>query len=536
LYDRQSARILIIDDEKGMLDLLSYELGGQGYQVVTAQNGREGLERVKRDRFQLVITDVKMPGMDGVEVLQEIKKLDPDLEVIMTTGFGTIETAVAAMKKGAYDFIQKPFNLNEVTNLIEKVLERSELKSLVALYEASKAIFSSVRIDSLLPILADLAQKLLRADDASIMLPGLDGKLAIAASRGLEGEAEKAARLALGERIALGQAAQEPVIFEGPIHRDPRFSDLRLKDSILSAVVCPLRSKDKVLGALCAARTASDVPFNYSDLRHAQIYLSQVAQAIDNARLVQELENKMEDLKGAYAELEKMKDELAQAEKLRAIGELAAGVAHELNNPLTTIIGLADLLIEDGDPSAERMQDFSSIKSQADRCRKIIVNLLHFARKQRFEMRQASVNEIMENTLELVKYELQSSGIEMVKELDQAVPTTRLDPNRIQQVFLNLVTNARDALAGRERPKLVVRSSYAGDLIRVSVSDNGSGIPEKVLQRIFDPFFTTKDVGKGTGLGLSISFGIVKDHGGAIRAESREGEGTAFTVELPVTI
>ena len=124
----------------------------------------------------------------------------------------------------------------------------------------------------------------------------------------------------------------------------------------------------------------------------------------------------------------------------------------------------------------------------------------------------------------------------MVKELDQAVPTTRLDPNRIQQVFLNLVTNARDALAGRERPKLVVRSSYAGDLIRVSVSDNGSGIPEKVLQRIFDPFFTTKDVGKGTGLGLSISFGIVKDHGGAIRAESREGEGTAFTVELPVTI
>src|SRR3989338_4901619 len=110
-----------------MLDLLSYELGGQGYQVVTAMNGREGLERVKRDRFQLVITDVKMPGMDGVEVLQEIKKLDPDLEVIMTTGFGTIETAVAAMKKGAYDFIQKPFNLNEVTNLIEKVLERSEL-------------------------------------------------------------------------------------------------------------------------------------------------------------------------------------------------------------------------------------------------------------------------------------------------------------------------------------------------------------------------------------------------------------------------
>ena len=142
MYDRQSARILIIDDEKGMLDLLSYELGGQGYQVVTAMNGREGLERVKRDRFQLVITDVKMPGMDGVEVLQEIKKLDPDLEVIMTTGFGTIETAVAAMKKGAYDFIQKPFNLNEVTNLIEKVLERSELKSLVALYEASKAIFS----------------------------------------------------------------------------------------------------------------------------------------------------------------------------------------------------------------------------------------------------------------------------------------------------------------------------------------------------------------------------------------------------------
>lgn len=543
MIDKKSAKILVIDDEQGIRDLLSYELGAQGYGVVTACNGEEGIEKLKRDKFHLVISDVKMPKMDGVKTLEAIKRIDPDIEVIMATGFGNIEIAVAAMKKGAYDFIQKPFNLDEIMNLVEKALEKSELKALVILYETSKAIFSAVKLEQLFPILIDLSLKLLKADDVSIMLLGEDQKLFIAACKGCEDEIKKKVRLALGERVA-GKVAEwrRSAILVGPLSKDSRFSDIQSRDEIKSSIICPLlsspalradeESKQEVLGVICMTRTQSQIPFNHTDLKHAHIFLSQIAQAIDNARLYRELEKKIEALKQSYAELSEIKDELVQTEKLASIGELASGVAHELNNPLTTIIGLVDLMIEEEGQPEETMQDFKTIKEQADRCRKIILNLLQFSRKQQFEMKVAQMNEIIEKTLGLLEYDLKSSGIEVVKELDRSIPLVKIDPNRIQQVFLNLINNARDALANRDHPKLVIRTENAKDKVKIYFMDNGCGIPETSLKKIFNPFFTTKQIGKGTGLGLSISFGIVKDFGGTIHVESKEGEGATFCVEL----
>ena len=142
-----SAKILVVDDELGIRDMLSYELSSHDYGVVTAVNGEDALEKLRREKFQLVISDVKMPRMDGMEMLEAIKKLDPDVEVIMSTGFGTIETAVSAMKKGAYDFIQKPFNIDEILVLIEKALEKNELKILLGVYETSKAVLASLKLD-----------------------------------------------------------------------------------------------------------------------------------------------------------------------------------------------------------------------------------------------------------------------------------------------------------------------------------------------------------------------------------------------------
>ena len=180
------SKILVIDDEQGIRDLLSYELGARGYEVVTAVNGEEGMQKLSQDKFHLVISDVKMPKMNGLQVLEAVKNIDSDIEVIMATGFGSVETAVLAMKRGAYDFIQKPFNLDEVVHLVENALEKSELRIMSALYEASKAIFSNVRLDDLLPVLVKQAMKLLKADSVSIMLMGDDGKLLLSASAGLD--------------------------------------------------------------------------------------------------------------------------------------------------------------------------------------------------------------------------------------------------------------------------------------------------------------------------------------------------------------
>ncbi len=534
MKDNKNIKILVIDDEQGIRDFLTYELASEGYVIVTANNGEEGVEKIKNEKFNLVISDIKMPKMDGMQALEMIKKIDPGIEVIMATGFGTVETAVASMKKGAYDFIQKPFNLEEIKSLIEKALEKAELKSLVALYETSRAIFASVKLSDLLPVLVKLSAQLLKADDVSIMLMGEDKKLYIAASQGLDDQIKKGVRLSLGDRVA-GKVAewQEPLIIVGSLAQDQRFADIESREAIRSSVIAPLVAKSGILGVLCAARTTNEIPFNGFDLHNAQIFLSQITQAIENARLYRELEDKMEALESAYAEMSRMKEDLVQAEKLAAIGELASGVAHELNNPLTSIIGLTDLLLMN-DNKEEDIQDFTTIKEQAHRCRKIILNLLQFARKQNFNMEYAQVKGVLEKTLELLHYELKTSGIELALELGTSLPLTKIDSSRIQQVFLNIISNAKDSLAHSPRPKLTIKTENVDGKIKVYFIDNGCGMPADVVNKIFDPFFTTKEVGKGTGLGLSVSYGIVHDHGGAITVQSKEGEGAAFCVELPV--
>ncbi len=279
--------LLVIDDEQGIRDLLRYELEARGYAVTTARCSEEALEIVGRQDIRLVISDVRMPGRGGLDTLDAIKRLKPDVEVILATGYGTVDTAVSAMKRGAYDFVQKPFNLDELLALVEKALEKGELRALVALHESSRAIFSSVRLEEMLAIVARLASQLLKADDASIMTMSPEGKLVVVAAVGMEkDDARKRARVALGERVA-GKVAlyKEPVIISGPLQDDPRFSDVESLREVRSSIVFPLSLKGEVLGVLNANRTANAEPFNSSDLRHATIFGSQIAQALHNAKL-----------------------------------------------------------------------------------------------------------------------------------------------------------------------------------------------------------------------------------------------------------
>ncbi|MBN1621972.1 MAG: response regulator [Endomicrobiales bacterium] len=532
--NREDLKILIIDDEKGIRDLLNYELGSQGYTVLSAKDGDEGLEMLKQNNIQLVISDVKMPKMDGIRMLEEAKKINPDIEVIMATGYGTIETAVQSMKIGAYDFIQKPFNIDEILLLIEKALEKAELKSLIALYETSKAIFSAVKLDDLLPNLIQLSIKLLKADDVSIMLFGEDKKLYIAASHGLNDEVKKGVRLEIGERVA-GKVVEwkEPCIISGPLVNDSRFSDIKGRDEIKSSIILPLISKKNVIGVLCASRTGSDMIFNNADQRYANIFASQISQAIENAQLYKQLENKIEALNDAYSKLSEMQTELVQAEKLAAIGELASGVAHELNNPLTVVIGLVQLMLEEQGIPDEKKMDLETIKEQAERCRRIILNLLQFSRKHETQKALVDIESIIEKSLELVEYDLKTSGLIIERAFGSSEKTVEADPFQIQQVFLNIINNAFHASKDVKEPKLIIKTRKIGNRLQVSFADNGTGIPEDIIKRVFDPFFTTKDVNKGTGLGLSISYGIIKEHGGDIYVQSEVGKGSTFFIDLP---
>ncbi len=530
-------KILVVDDERGIRDMLCNELGAAGYEVAKAADGAAALELMRGERFEVAICDINMPRMDGLKTLETMKKMDPDMEVIMATGYGSVETAVTAMKMGAYDYLQKPFHLSEMFALVRKALEKSDLRAVVGVYEASKAVFDSLDLGVLLPTICRIGKDVLRADDVSIMLEEDDGTLRLAASAGLEGVVKESARLSLGERVA-GRAAQwkQPLLIVGPLEKDPRFADVPSLRDVKSSIVYPLAIGGQVLGVLTFNRLRQEVPFSAPDLRNATIIGSQIAQAVYNAKLYRQLESRMAQLETAYRDLEETKNQLVQSEKLAAIGQLAAGVAHELNNPLTGIMGFAQLLLQEEGLSGQQKEDLEGIYKQSQRCRQIIQNLLQFSHRKEPKREPTQMVSLVESTLRLVRYDLVTSGVSVVHEAAEGLPRISADPNQLQQVFLNLLTNARQALEGRKDGRIVIKSEADGERVRVTFQDNGCGIPAEHINKVFDPFFTTKPVGKGTGLGLSISYGIVQQHGGTLRVESEPGQGTRFILEFPAML
>jgi two-component system NtrC family sensor kinase len=229
-----------------------------------------------------------------------------------------------------------------------------------------------------------------------------------------------------------------------------------------------------------------------------------------------------------------VQERLLQSEKMSSVGQLVSGVAHELNNPLTGIMGFAQLLLLKELDEASRKQ-VETIYAEAERASKIVSNLLTFARRRPAQKEAANLNTLIERVLELRNYDLRVRNIDVVLELEDGLPETMVDTNQIQQVMLNIIINAEQAMraAGGEG-KLRIRSRARDGVVLLSFSDSGPGMSAETLRRIFDPFFTTKAAGEGTGLGLTISYGIVEEHGGRIWAESDGKRGTTFCIELPV--
>jgi len=229
---------------------------------------------------------------------------------------------------------------------------------------------------------------------------------------------------------------------------------------------------------------------------------------------------------------------LRQTEKLAAMGSLLAGVAHELNNPLSVILGQAELLRRTAG-TGPLAQKADQIADAAGRCASIVGNFLALARQRPPERRRVVLNEVIREALDIVSYPLRMDGVDVVLDLDPELPVLMGDPHQLHQVVLNLVTNAQDAMRGNDGPRMMVVSSSfdkRARRVRLEVSDTGPGIPAAVRSRLFEPFFTTKPQGQGTGLGLSLCQGVVENHGGTIEAESEEGKGALFRVELPLEL
>ena len=241
-----------------------------------------------------------------------------------------------------------------------------------------------------------------------------------------------------------------------------------------------------------------------------------------------------EKVKQRTEELVAMHDRVAQSERLASLGMLAAGVAHEINNPLGGILSLTALNLEDMKPDDPNRENLEEVVRQTQRCRDIVRGLLEFSRQSRVSMELADLNKILEDALALVSRQAQFFNVQVVKDLDPELPAVMADKNEFQQVFINILVNAAQAMDERGTVTIVTRGLATDSSVEVRISDTGHGIPPERIARIFDPFYTTKTSKHGTGLGLSIAYGIVRRHQGTISVESQVGQGSTFIIRLPV--
>ena len=299
------------------------------------------------------------------------------------------------------------------------------------------------------------------------------------------------------------------------------------QDHMRAFLCVPINSRGRRLGALSLGRQISE-PFDERDVALVEATADQIGIALDNARLYSKTVRQLEELRRTQAQL-------VHVEKLSAVGELASGVAHEINNPLTTILGQAHLLLDHRDVTPYVRGRLTIIADEASRAARIVQNLLLFSRHYPPERRPCSLAEQVGRVLELKAYQLQQDQVEVLTDFEPT-GTVWADENQIQQVILNLVQNAHQAMLQQDDERiLTVRVRPCGDAVAIDLLDTGHGIAPEALPRLFDPFFTTKPPGEGSGLGLSVSYGIVAEHKGTLRGGNRlDRRGAIFTLELPV--
>lgn len=308
-----------------------------------------------------------------------------------------------------------------------------------------------------------------------------------------------------------------------------------------SEMCVAIRDGNKILGII-DVESSSRNAFTHNDFIALESLAGILASVITSADQYQRLQVTIDQLQSMQVELQarmeaqrSAENRLVQAAKLAAVGEMAAGIAHELNNPLTSVTGFAELALDAIPAESETHNDLEIVVREAGRARNVVRRLLDFARQSESTRARASLNEVIEDVVALSRHLIHTSGVELRLELDKNLPWVLVDVNQMKQVLVNLVHNALQAMPNGGELKIMSRSAARGgrDWVLVSVCDTGVGIPHSEQSRIFEPFYTTKGDHGGTGLGLSVTYGIITDHGGIIEVESEPGAGAKFTVWLP---
>ncbi len=522
------AHILVVDDEEPVLELLADILAEYPYHVDLASTGDDGIRRIREETYDLVLTDLNLPGTDGLGVLRAAKEKDPDIAVVLLTGNATVFNAIEALRKGAYDFVQKPFQLGELEAAFSRALERRafalrerqevEFRKKIAeaararqrtLYEIAKDITESLQLERTLTRIVERSLDLCSADQGLLfLLDEATGQLACWVDRGLEprdGEREQLIKLlaTLNAKALLMKSPIEETIEDGGSGPRP-------------AYVVPLLLEDQAIGTIAVlsgakGRMEEDTP----DLLPQLAGMASIA--IRNVRSYEKAR-----------ELDRLKS------------EFVAVVSHEVRTPLTSIKGSLEIL---GDPAyfavGEQQKELLDIcQANTERLEQLINGILDFSKLESGRLstsfEEMAPEELIETTINDMRGLATRKGIEIRFESGDSLPHVWVDGLRIVQVLTNLLSNA---IKFSDPGEIVVRAEPDSEGVRIDVIDRGIGIAPEDIPKLFLKFqqldsSNTRKAG-GTGLGLVICKGIVEEHHGRIWITSEKGRGSQFSFWLP---
>jgi signal transduction histidine kinase/HAMP domain-containing protein len=395
------------------------------------------------------------------------------------------------------------------------------LHSLANLYSVTLTFHAITNKTDIYRELAYGVADLVGAEQCGLMLPEGDYFVHMSPAVGLDEEDIKLLRVPKDAVMKLYYPTKRRAfILNDNIDASP-IAEVDKKLNVRNLMLVWVRHKGELVGVIRVANKISG-DFTEEDVRPLAILANNVSVALENARLYDDLRRQMRELQDAQ-------EQLVQAAKLVAIGELASNVAHEINNPLTSILGYAELIKEETDLESI-MRDVDIIEKESLRAREIVHQLLEFSRKRPLEIKEIDINQILKDVIELISLQIKDTRIKISESFGD-IPKIKGDENQLKQVFLNIINNAIFAM--QDKGVLGI-STYAADgNVYVTISDTGKGIPKEIMPRIFEPFFSTKKE-RGTGLGLSVSYKIIQSHKGRIEVESEEGKGSKFTVILPI--
>jgi signal transduction histidine kinase len=513
-----TGHILVVDDEPLVVSAVRGLLQLRGFQTSCAQSALEAQQILEAtlqagaEPIDLVVLDRFMPQMSGLQFCRWIKEHPHfgQLPVLMLTAAAGDDDKVTGLDTGADDYVTKPYNAGELVARIRALLRSYRLEQeLRRRNQQLGKLFSDLQ-SAYEDVETSRQQLQATASTLQALFDGITDGLYIV---------DRAWRLVAVNRGRAQQASARPA----SLTKRSCFQALYGRSSpCRNCQVAATFSGGK--GAQWVERRrAPGGQFGEWELATYPI--------LDGQRRV----SRVIVMRREVTEQRRLEASLAQAEKLAAVGQLAAGVAHEINNPLTAIIANAQFLTEDLSPMSDSYQSAQLIARAGERAARVVRRLLDFARQEELDRQPLNLNDSLHEAITLMEPQLTAAGIQLETHLEAELAPVSASPDHILGIWLNLLINAQDALENQNGTRLIeIHSRRLDDYVQVSVIDNGPGIPADQLPHIFHPFYTTKAPGKGTGLGLSTSYLTVEQHGGRIDVISEPGQGTALIVKLPI--